>query len=166
MADEPGPITELGSGSYESALGQCLNGVCETIIDLDLPGIEGNVWIRDPPTLKGIPLPAIILSPASPSYSAADGAHAKPDVHHRIMVGIVNDGSRGVSTASLPLRLYLWEQCLLLFAKVARPWSVDTPSGAALLSTNIEPGDPRITEAWQEMKDAEYLAVVCRVRYP
>lgn len=166
--DNPGPWDELETSPW----GQCLNRSCERIIDANLPGIGGNVWIRDPPTIKlagdrNIPFPAAILSPFSPSHSPADGTLTAPDIYLRAMLGIITTDARTVGV-SLASRLLWYHQAFKLFAKGPSTFDLVEPGadGCDLLYTNVEPGDPRIIEAWQLTYEAEWLAISYRVRYP
>lgn len=167
MADEPGPILDLQTGTYASPWGQCLNGICETLIDLDLPEIEGNVWIRDPPTIEGIPLPCILISPFTPSHSPQDGTVTAPDLVYRAMIAVVKAGARTVNV-TLPERLYWYHRVFKAFAKQSNPFVLETPGrdGVQLLYATIEPGDPSVVEAWEVSFDAIWLAVACHCRYP
>lgn len=162
-ADSPGPITSLES----STQGQLLNRICEAIIDLALPGIDGNVWIRDPPTIAGIETPCVILNPYTPSHSPADGTTSQADVTFRVMAGVVK-AVGGVVNQSLGERLQWYDTLFKAFAKRSDLRFTDDVAAAGWkwLYSNVEPGDPRIYEAWQIGYDAEFLSISNYVRAP
>ncbi len=142
MTDGPGPWPELESSPW----GQCLNWLCEEIVLLDLPGIGGRVYIRDPAVVKETNLPAVIIDVGQTgqpsSHSPSDGTLTAPDRVLRATVGFVY-GSDGVNHCTLAERL---EQDHLIFKAFSKRSQRRALTGAAAgcwhLSTNIEPGSP------------------------
>lgn len=156
----PGPVAALESSPW----GQCLNRIASILIAADFIGIEGNVWILDPPELGRIPLPAIVLTPFTPSHSPENGPMSQADITLRVMASIVKGGNR-VTNATLEDRLFWYCTFFPLFAKRSARLNVDA-MGWTCLATNVEPGDPRVVEAWQVNFDAEFLAISCEMRVP
>ena len=162
MSDTPGPVTAYNT----SPAGQLLNAVVEAIIDLDLPDIGGNVWVRTPPTLKGInTLPAIVVSIFPGAHTPTDGTLTAPDVFIRHAIAFVYAGEREVNEAT-PEMLYVEHALMLWFAKNADAVSVTLVDGVHYLYTNVSLGDPRIIEKWRETINAGFLFVEHRIRYP
>lgn len=161
-ADSPGPIDSLET----SAQGQCLNEIADAIIDLALDGIDGNVWIRDPPTLAGIALPCVVLTPYAPSHSPADGSASQPDFTFRVMAAVVKASGRKVNF-TLGERLAWYDALIRRFAKRGATFNLDGDvADVQLLYTTVEPGDPRIIAAWEVSFDAIWMSIGCYVRYP
>lgn len=160
FAASPGPIAALETSPW----GQLLNRCASRIIAADFVGIEGNVWILDPPTITGIPKPAIILSPFTPSHSPDWGTVTQPDISLRIMAAIVK-GGQSVVNETLADRLDWYCQFFELFAKHSARLAIDALDWTCLYTT-CEPGDPRVVEAWQAQIDAEWLAINCYCRVP
>ncbi|MBA3483132.1 MAG: hypothetical protein H0T51_15095 [Pirellulales bacterium] len=161
-ADSPGPIASLET----SAHGQILNEIADATIDLALTGIDGNVWIRDPPTIEGITLPCVILSPYTPSHSPADGAATQADFVWRTMAAVVKASGRKVNY-TLAERLAWYDALIRRFAKRGATFNLDgVAADVQLLYVTIEPGDPRIIAAWELSFDAIWLSIACHVRYP
>lgn len=162
MSDIPGPLAELTAHEW----GQCLNGVVNGIITAALPDIGANVWIRDPPIIKGIAIGDgfAMVTPLTPQHDPAAGTMTQPDINYPAMVALVKAGDRGVVPATLAQRLGWWTLVFRTFAKVPRPFAV-TANNCRLLRTTVTPGDPRILEAWQVAIDAEWLQINCWCRY-
>ena len=163
MADTPNPRADLEGSPW----GQILNRCCELIILADLPEIAGNVWIRDPPSIDGIPLPCVIMSPFTPSHSPDDGTQSNPDLTYRVMVGIVKAGNQVVNS-TLAIRLEWFHTLFKLFAKQPTRLEFAEPGadGVQMLFSTVEPGDPSVAEAMRANYNAEWLALGFRVRYP
>lgn len=161
-ADSPGPIAALET----SVQGQLLNESAAAIIDLDLTGIDGNVWIRDPPTIAGITLPCVLLSPYSPSHSPADGSATQADFTFRIMAAVVKASGRKVNY-TIAERLEWYDALIRRFAKRGATFNLDgAVADVQLLYCTVEPGDPRIIAAWELNWDAIWLSLGFYVRYP
>lgn len=162
MSDTPGPIADFET----SPEGQLLNDTVNALIDLDLPGIEGNVWLRTPPTLKGINvLPAVVVSSLTALHQPADGTLTAPDVTFRQAVAFIYPGEREVNEY-LPERLYVQHQLLLQFAKNATAITASLVDGVAYLHSGLDIGDPRLIEKWRENLNAGFVFIYHRVRYP
>lgn len=162
MSDTPGPIAAFET----SPEGQLLNDTVNAIIDLNLPGIEGNVWLRTPPTLKGInTLPAILVSSVTGSHQVSDGTLTSPDFFFRQAVAFVYPGEREVNEY-LAERLFVQHQLLMQFAKNADAIDGSMVDGVHYLYTNAEMGDPRLLEKWRESLNAGWLFIAHKVRYP
>lgn len=157
----PGPIAALETSPW----GQLLNRIASVIIAADLVDIEGNVWILDPPVLlPNTPKPVIVLTPFTPSHSPDAGTATQADISLRVMASIVKGGNK-VTNATLADRLFWYSTFFQLFAKRSARLSIDA-MGWKCLSTTVEPGDPRVVEAWQANFDAEFLAINCNCRVP
>jgi hypothetical protein len=162
MSDVPGPIAAFDT----SPEGQLLNATVNAVIDLDLPAIEGNVWLRTPPTLKGISqLPVVLVSAITGSHLIQDGTLTSPDFVFRQALAFVYPGERE-SNEYLPDRLLVQHQLLLQFAKNADAISATLVDGVQYLYSGVEMGDPRLLEKWRENLNAGFIFIYHRVRYP
>lgn len=162
MSDTPGEVAAYNT----SPEGQLLNATVNAIIDLALPDVGGNVWLRDQPTLKGInTFPAIIVSRFPGSHIQSDGTLTAPDVTFRQSVAIVYQGERKVDEFS-PEQAYIQHQLILAFAKNADAVSASLVDGCSLLWSGIDLGDPRIIALWKENLDASWIFLAHKVRYP
>ncbi len=162
MSDTPGPVAAYDT----SPAGQLLNATVNAIIDLALPGIAGNVWVRTPPSLKGInTLPAIVVSVFPGAHTPTDGTLTAPDVTYRNAIAFVYAGERDVNEAT-PEMLYVEHQLILWFAKNADAIAETLVDGVHLLRTDVSLGDPRIIERWRETINAGFLFVDHLTRYP
>lgn len=156
----PGPLASLEGSPW----GQCGNRIASIIIAADFADIAGNVWILDPPDIGRIPKPCIVLTPFTPSHSPDNGTATQADISLRWMAAIVKGGN-AVVNATLANRLDWYCQFFQLFAKRSNRLAIDA-MGWKCLTTTVEPGDPRVVEAWQVNFDAEWLAINCNCRVP
>lgn len=162
MSDTPGEVTAYNT----SPEGQLLNASVNAIIDLALPDILGNVWLRAQATLKGInTLPAVVVSPFPSSHIQSEGTLTAPDVTFRQAVMIVFQGERIVSEYA-PEQAYIQHQLILHFAKNADAISASLVDGCHLLWSGIDLGDPRVISLWKENLDASWIFLAHKVRYP
>ena len=159
MPDIPGPIAALNV----TPQGVLLNTICDRFIDLALDEIGGNVWIRDPPSIKGITLPAVILSELQPGHNPAEGAMNSPDVHYKFGAVIVK-GAGATVNDSLAIRQTWYHRSFKEFAKTTR--TVALPDGVSLMAINVTPGDPAMIEIWKLGVNASWLELDCWCRYP
>lgn len=159
MPDAPGPIAALDV----TPQGKLLNTICNRFIALSLDEIGANVWIRDPPTLKGIPLPAVIISELQPSHSPNDGPMNSPDVTFRFAACLIRSSGATVND-SLPVRQLWYHLSFKEFAKTTRTTAL--PDGVQLMAINVEPGDPAMIEIWKLGGNASWMLINCWTRYP
>lgn len=146
--------------------GQLLNATIEAIIDLDLPGILGNVWLRPVPTPKGITTrPVVLVSPLQAAHVASDGTISAPDVLFQQAVAFIYDGERIVD-GNAAERLYVQHALTAHFAKNAHAVTASLVDGCHLLWTGVTMGDPRMIERWRENIDAGWIFIAHKVRYP
>lgn len=157
----PGPIASLETSPW----GQCLNRIATILIAENFTDIEGNVWILDPPDISRIPTPAIILTPYTPTHSADAGTATQADITLRVMASIIKGGNRVVN-ATLEDRLFWYCQLFQAFAKRSAKLPTVDAMGWRCLATTVEPGDPRVVEAWQVNIDGEILSIGCHMRVP
>lgn len=162
MSDSPGPMAAFET----SPEGQLLNDTVEALIDMDLPDIGGNVWIRNPPVLKGINvLPAILVSAVTGSHLITDGTLTSPDFFFRQAIAFVYAGERDVNEY-LPERLYVQHRLMLHFAKNATAINGSLVDGCGYLYSGLEMGDPRLLEEWRKNLNAGWIFPIHKVRYP
>jgi hypothetical protein len=146
--------------------GQLLNATINAIIDLDLPDIEGNVWLRPVPTPKGINTrPVVLVTPLPASHVASEGTITAPDLLFQQAVAFVYDGNRSVDS-NAAARLYVQHALTMHFAKNASAVSASLVDGCHLLWSGVTMGDPRMIERWRENIDAGWIFIAHKVRYP